>query len=107
MDPWWTALTWWPALVMGWPAVGVSLIVFAAGLLSQRPKWVLAGSVISTPFCLYVSLYPGIRFFGLAVLSLNFLSWWASRRGRPLAAAALVVPFVVLAGVVAAAVLRQ
>ena len=99
--------TWWPSLVMGWPAVGASLIVFAAGLLSQRAGLVLAGSVISTPFCLYVSLYPASRVFGLAVLGLNFLSAWASRRGRPIVAGALVLPLVVLAVTLARAVLGQ
>ncbi len=99
--------TWWPSLVMGWPAVGVSLIMFVAGLLSRRPGLVLAASVISTPFCLYVSAYPAIRAFGLAVLGLNFLSAWASRRGRPILAGALVLPFVVLAGVIARTVLEQ
>jgi hypothetical protein len=102
-----TMFTWWPALVMGWPAVGVSLIVFATGLFSQRPGLVLAGSVISTPFCLYVSAYPSIRLWGLAVLGLNFLSAWASRRGRPIVAGTLVLPFVVLAGTIARAVLEQ
>jgi hypothetical protein len=92
---------------MGWPAVGVSLIVFAAGLLGRRPGLVLAGSVISTPFCLYISAFPAIRVFGLAVLGLNFLSVWASRRGRPLVAGALVLPFVVLAGALATAVLNN
>jgi hypothetical protein len=74
---------------MGGPAVVASLMAFAAGLLSQRAGLVLAGSVISTPFCLYVSVYPGSRAFGLAVLGLNFLSAWASRRGRPVVAGAL------------------
>jgi hypothetical protein len=106
MNPW-TMFTWWPSLVMGWPAVGVSLILFAAGLFSQRPGLVLAGSVMSTPFCLYVSAYPAIRFWGLAVLALNFLSVWASRRGRPIVAGALVLPFVVLAGTLARFVVAQ
>ena len=99
--------TWWPSLVMGWPAVGVSLIVFATGLISRRSGLVLAGSVVSAPFCLFVSGYPRIGAFGLVVLGLNFLSVWASRQGRPLVAGALVLPFVVLAGIIAATVLRQ
>jgi hypothetical protein len=103
----WMMFTWWPSLVMGWPAVGASLIAFAAGLGFQRPKLVFAGSIISTPFCLYVSGYPRIGFFGLAVLTLNFMSAWASWRGRPLVAAVLLLPFVLLAGSLARAALKQ
>ena len=103
----WHMFTWWPSLVMGWSAVGISLVVFAAGLLNQRSGLVLAGSVVSTPFCFFVSGYPRIRAFGLVVLGFNFLSAWASRRGRPIVAGALMLPFVVLVGFFAAAVLGQ
>lgn len=103
----WTMFTWWPSLVMGWPAVGVSVILFAAGLFSRRPGLVLAACAISTPFCLYVSAYPAFRFWGLSVLVLNVLSVRASRSGRPIVAGALVLPFVVLAGTLARFVLAQ
>ena len=103
----WTMFTWWPSLVMGWPAVGVSVILFTAGLFNQRPGLVLAASVISTPFCLYVSAYPAIRFWGLVVLALNFLSVWALRRGLSIVAGTLVLPFVMLAGTIARAVLEE
>ena len=76
-------------------------------MTGKRPGLVLAGCVVSTPFCLYVSAYPAIRYWGFTVLGLNFLSAWVARRGRPVAAGLLVLPFAVLAGTLAKAVLEQ
>jgi hypothetical protein len=103
----WHMFTWWPSLVMGWPAVGASLILFTAGLLGRRAGLTLAGSVVSAPFCLFVSGYPRIGLFGVAVLGLNFMSAWASRRGRPIVAGGLLLPFVVLVAIIAVTVLGQ
>lgn len=99
--------TWWPSLIMGWPAVGVSMCLFVAGLFGRRPGLVLAGSLVSAPFCLFVSAYPRIGLVGLVVLGSNFVSAWASRRNRPMLAAGSMLPFVVLVSVLAVAALGQ
>jgi hypothetical protein len=94
-------------MLLGWPAIGVSLVAFVVGVVGRRPKWVLAGAIASSPFCLFVSGYPGIGAVGVVVVALNFLSAWVSRSGWPVVAAVLLVPFLGLTALIAGAVLRQ
>jgi hypothetical protein len=98
----------WPAIVFGWPAVGAAAIAFALAFLT-RHEWAFLGAAAAAPFCLYVSLYPipvG-RFGGPVALAANVAAAMLLRRGRPIAAAACLTPFIVVATVFAMLVINQ
>jgi len=97
----------WPAVVFGWPFVGVSMLGFALGLATRRPWLMALGAVLAVPFCLYLSATPRFGAFGLMALFLNAGAAWASARGRSLLALILLVPFVGLAAFVAWLVFTQ
>jgi hypothetical protein len=92
---------------MGWPAVIVALFVYLVALILRHPRLGIVAVLISTPFCLYVSLYPQIWGLGVVALGCNFLGIAALSRRRIILAAACWVPFVVLASVIASWVLQQ
>ena len=43
----------WPAVVFGWPFVGVSILGFALGLATRRPWLMALGAVLP---CLFASI---------------------------------------------------
>ena len=92
---------WFVLAVVGWPAVGLALVLVAAGIVRRRPWWVAFGAVAATPFSLYIAAAYGLRGRSivpvLALLALA-LAAWAVARGRTRLAWGLVVPFAVLAG---------
>jgi len=103
----WEAFTWWPSLVMGWPAVVVGSLLYLAALAFRRPRLGLVAVVVWTPFCLYVSLYPRIQGLGLIALTGNVLSLVALWRGRIALACVGPILFILLAGFLAIRVLQQ
>jgi len=93
--------------VFGWPAVGASLAAFAIGILTGRVWSATTGAVLAAPFCLFVSGYPGISYWGLVALVANAGSVLALRGRRTVVAIVALTPFVAIAIRLAFAVLSQ
>ena len=98
----------WPAIVFGWPAVGVAVTVFALAFIT-RPWLAIVGAAAAAPFCLFVTLYPFPvgRFGGPIALIGNIAAAYLMTRRRPVSAALCLAPFVIVATVFAIIVLNQ
>ncbi len=46
---------WWPAVVFGWPAVVVSLLLAAAGIVLKKPFLLVVSAVLAAPLSYYLS----------------------------------------------------
>jgi len=94
----------WPALVFGWPAVVVSALCAVGGLALRRASIMMAGAFLATPFCWYLGMTPRFRYIGPSALLLYFLGVYAVSRGMDRIAVACALPFVIVAGWLAAVV---
>lgn len=94
-------------MILGWPFVGVSVVLFGLGLLRRQVLFVLLGSLFAAPFCLYLSATPRFWFVAPIVLLSSIAAAWVLAHGRLTIAALLVMPFVGLAAFVAWAVVMQ
>ena len=94
-------------VVLGWPFVGVAVVLFGLGLLRRQFSFVLLGSFFAAPFCLYLSASPRFRFVALIAWLSSIAAVWALARGWTTTAALLVIPFWTLASFVAWAVVTQ
>lgn len=76
-------------------ALAVALAAFVVGLTRRRARWVVAGTAVAAPTCLYLALLfwvaPALAVLGIVVASA--LSAWALRRGGQLLTAMLLLPF--------------
>ena len=88
---------WWP-LLLGWPAVFLSVTLAVVGIVSTKPGLVLVAAVLATPFSLYLSagwnngIWVSVVF---AALPLTFVAAaYAVKHRRPWMAWCLLVPFV-------------
>src|SRR5262245_43372014 len=98
-----TMFTWWPPLVMGWPALGASLLCAVGALLSRKPRLMIAAAVIASPFCLLYALRVG----GPFILACYFGAVTALGRNNRWLATGFLMPFVLVVAVLAHAVLTQ
>ena len=85
-------LTLWPIL-LGWPAVLVSLVLSDTGIMTKRPAWLVVAAIIVLPFSLYLFATPRFRWIALVIPVLLFGVSGAIRRSRPWLAWSLIVPF--------------
>ena len=46
---------WWPMVVFGWPAVVVSVVLAASGIVFRMPVLLLVSAVLAAPFGYYIS----------------------------------------------------
>ncbi len=46
---------WWPAVVFGWPAVVMAVLVAAAGIVLRRPVLLVVSALVAAPFGYYLS----------------------------------------------------
>ena len=99
---------WWPAVVFGWPAVIVSVILAASGIVSRRPVLLLVSAVLAAPFSFYLSL--GNNWFATVgtVIPFTLLAGaYAVKRRRSWIAWCLLAPFVGVATWMAVIVISQ
>jgi|GEM_PF-4167463 len=88
----------WPIWVMGWPAITLSIVCAAAGLVLRSNRFMVAGAVIAMPFCWYLAMNPGIwRFIAPVIAFLYFIGAFALSRGQRGFALILLLPFVMVA----------
>ena len=101
-------MEYWPAIIFGWPGAILGGALLASGIVFRKFGLSIAGAVIATGFCAYAILIPPpFRWFGVLALTGNYLSAVAIRGQAVVWAAALLIPFAVLAVVLAFAVLAQ
>jgi hypothetical protein len=88
----------WTTVVFGYPAVIGALLTFLAAVRLGRASLAVVAAVVSAPFCLFVSGYPIVGWWGLGVLCCNVLGVIALHRGAGGYSFLFWIPFVVLVG---------
>ena len=101
-------MQYWLMVVFGWPSAVLGGVLLIAGVLRQNTKLSIVGALVSTGFCIYVSLNPApFRWLGLLAVSGNFLSAFAVRKHSYALAAISVIPFFLVALYLAVAVWNE
>ena len=94
----------WAAVVFGWPAAIVSILLGALGLMSGRWTWVVAGALVGSPFLLYLSLTPRFGWVAMLVAASYVGAAVAAYRQRRRQAWLLFAPMLMLVAYVASVV---
>jgi hypothetical protein len=94
-------------IIFGWPAILLSLVASAAGILKKWPWMLVLGGLLCTPFALYLSGYPVVRFLALLLPFFQFGSAWAVHAKRKILAWVLLLPLVTVSTILAYVVLTQ
>ena len=100
-------MTWWPAVVFGWPAVLLALALSVIGIAKRMPLLLAAAAIIAAPFSLYLVGSPRIGWLGFGIPLLLAAAGAAVHYRRPQIAWPLLVPVVALVGWVASLVIRE
>ena len=73
---------WWPAVVFGWPAVVVSLVLAAAGIVLKKPVLLVVSAVLAAPFAYSLSgAKSWVAFAGPAILVTLLAGAYTVKRG--------------------------
>src|SRR5688572_17273296 len=81
------------ALLAGWPAIIVTVILAVYGLLRSNYRFLLAAAILAVPFSWYLSGFPIVRSPIFLTPVLLFGAAWAMRYGREMLAWILGIPF--------------
>jgi hypothetical protein len=100
-------VSWWPALVFGWPAIILALILSVLGITRRRCVLLAAAAVITMPFSFYLLASPVLGWSGLAIPSCLLGAGAAIRYHRTTLAWLLLLPVFCIIAWVANAVLSQ
>ncbi len=99
---------WWPAVVFGWPAVVVSLVLAAAGIVLKKPFLLVVSAVLAAPLSYYLSgVENWMAFAGPTILVTLLAGAYTVKRGLFWVAWCLWALFGVVALGLAVIVLRQ
>ena len=99
---------WWPAVIFGWPAIVVSLVLAAAGIVLKKPVLLVVSAVSATPLSYYLSGAENwMAFAGPAILMTLLAGAYTVKRGLLWVAWCLLALFAILALGLAVLVLRQ
>jgi len=99
---------WWPAVVFGWPAVVLSLVLAAAGIVLKKPVLLVVSAVLAAPFSYYLSgAQNWMALAGPAILVTLLAGAYTVKRGLLWLAWCLWALFAVAALGLAVIVLRQ
>ena len=96
----------WPIL-LGWPAILVSLALSVTGIVRRRPAWLVFAAIIVVPVSLYLLGTPRFRWIGPVLPVLLFGASIAIRRSLPWLAWYFLVPFVGFFGWLAVIVISE
>ncbi len=96
---------WWPAVVVGWPAIITSAVLAVVALALRKPRLLTLAAVIAVPFGVYLTLSN--VFVGPIVIISYFAASRALRVQRMPLAVVLVVPFFVVSALLLYTVLNQ
>ena len=99
---------WWPVVVFGWPAVVVSVVLAASGIMFRMPVLLVVSAVLAVPFCYYISGAENwIAVAGPAIPLTLAAGAYAVKRRVLWAAWCLLLPFVGVSIWLAVSVLGQ
>ena len=99
---------WWPAVVFGWPAVVVSLLLATAGIVSKKPFLLVVSAVLAAPFSFYLSgAQNWMAFAGPAILVSLLAGAYTVKRGLLWVAWCSLALFASVALVLAVIVLQE
>jgi hypothetical protein len=81
------------SLLVGWPAIVVTLILAAIGLIKNNYRFLLGAAILAVPFSWFLSGFPIIRSPAFLLPLLLLGSSYAMFRTREMLAWLLAVPF--------------
>jgi hypothetical protein len=81
------------SLLVGWPAIVVTLILAAVGLIRNNYQYLLAAAILAFPFSWFLSGFPIIRSPAFLLPLLLLGSSYAMFRTREMLAWLLAIPF--------------
>ena len=81
------------SLLVGWPAILVTVILAIIGLVRNNYRFLLAASILALPFSWFLSGFPAIRSPAFLMPTLLFGSSYFMFRGREMVAWILAIPF--------------
>jgi hypothetical protein len=84
------------SLLVGWPAILVTLILAILGLTRNRHPFLYAAAIIAFPFSWFLSGLPNVSFPAILLIfvpALLFGSSYAMSRGREMVAWLMAIPF--------------
>lgn len=80
-------------ILVGWPAIVVTIILAIIGLLRRDYRFLVAAAILAFPFSWYLSGFPLIRSPAFLLPLLLFTSGFAMNRGREMISWLLAVPY--------------
>ena len=99
---------WWPAVVFGWPAVMVSLLLAGYGVRARRPLLPLVSALLMAPLGYYLAGAENwLGLAGPAILLCFIACAYAIRRDLIWLAWCLLLPFTAVMVWLAISVIRQ
>lgn len=100
-------MSWWPAVVFGWPAILLALMLSVLAIIRRKPSVLFASAAIVAPFSLYLGGTPKIGWLGFMIPVFLIGAGVAVHHRRVTAAWLLLAPVVAVIGWVASLVIRQ
>lgn len=94
-------------IIFGWPAIIMSIVLAATGILKKWPWLVVAAGVFAIPFSFYFSGYPIFYFTPLLLPLCLFGAAWALRGKRKFLPWILLTPLVAFSSLLAILVISQ
>jgi hypothetical protein len=80
-------------LLVGWPAITVSVVLAGIGLFKSNYRFLLWSAILAFPFSWYLAGFPSIRSPVFLTPVLVFCSAWAMRYDKQMLAWILGIPF--------------
>lgn len=80
-------------LLVGWPAILVTVILTIMGLLRNDYRYILGAAILAFPYSWYLAGFPAIRSPMFLTPVLIFCAAWAMRYDRQMLAWILAIPF--------------
>ena len=81
------------SLLVGWPAILVTVILALIGLIKSNYRFLFAAAILALPYAWYLSGFPVIRSPAFLLPTLLFGSSYALFRTREMIAWLLAIPF--------------
>jgi hypothetical protein len=84
---------WWPAVVFGWPAIAVSMLLAVAGVAFRKPALLIVSCLVAVPFSYYLGgAESWVALAGPATVLTLLGDAYAVRRGHLRTAWYLLIP---------------
>ena len=100
-------VNWWPAVVFGWPAILLAIVLSVVGIAKRSPSVLVTSALIATPFSLFLGGGPRFGWLGFMIPVLLLGASVAVRYRRVEIAWSLLVPIVAVLAWVASIVMGE